>query len=169
LIGACGENTTAPTPIPEKPTITITSVEPAVGATVTSGRLFSISFTKQQARTTVVQVAIAFVRDDGAYSPPIACWREESTTIAPYSTSMHSAWGIVGDEWRGNILYEFAKGRRVNAVMLFRTGFDLPGVGCEPLSTQIDYARPPSPTEGAIFPANADQRVDVTLDWLIQP
>jgi len=139
-----------------------------VGATVTSGSLFSISFTKQQARTTVVQSAIAFVRDDGAYSPPIACARDESTTQAPYTISMHSAWGIMRAEWRGNTLYEFAKGRRVNAVMLFRTGFDLPGVGCEPLSTQIDWARPPSPTEGAVFPANADQRVDVVLDWFIQ-
>lgn len=167
---ACGENPTAPTPPPEKPTITITNVEPPVGATVRNGTLFTISYTKQQARATVVQSAFAFVTNDRAYSAPIACARDENPGgTAPYGISMHSVWGIVGAEWRGNILFEFAKGRRANAVMLFRTEAVTPGVGCAPLSTEIDWNNPPTDGTGAVYPANADQRIDVTLNWFIEP
>jgi hypothetical protein len=68
-------------------------------------------------------------------------------------------------------LYEFGKGHIVNLVMLLKV---VPGPtrppACGPLGTDIPgLNNSNNPTEGAIFPENADQRFDMTLNWFIQP
>jgi hypothetical protein len=170
LVGACG-NATDPTQ-PTKSDATLTH-EPTAGATLTIGSPFKVSYTLRQFTPVYTYYALSFVRDDGAFSPPLACGRTGAAgtsqgTGTGFVTGTLAA-GVVGADWKGNILYQFAQGHRVNAVMLLKDTFPAfapPGFGCDPLSTDMDPNRPP--TEGAVFPAAADQRVDVTLNWLIQ-
>jgi hypothetical protein len=144
----------------------LVSVDPAVGTTLASGSPFKVTFSVQwaQSDTSYMVAAVALVRDDGQYSPPLACHkigapRYSSQTMEAVAT------GIVGKDRGGNILYEFSKGHRVNALLLVKATPEREG--CAPISTL-----PPglsNPTEGTVFPENADQRVDATLNWFIQP
>jgi hypothetical protein len=123
--------------------------------------------------------AAAFVRDDGVYSPPIACggggssggaFAGQPVEVAGVLGPLPSGGGVRTDSQRfGNLLYQFARGRRINAVLLLKrmpaapTG---PASGCTPLGTAVPGFT--NVTEGTVFPENADQRVDMTLNWLIQ-
>ena len=73
-------------------------------------------------------------------------------------------------EIKGNMLYQFAKGHRVNALLLLKRVPAAPDgstPACAPLGAGgLDFTKP---TEGTVFPENADQRVDMTLNWFIQP
>jgi hypothetical protein len=69
-------------------------------------------------------------------------------------------------------VHEFGKGHRVNLVLLLKVVPDLalPLVGCGPLGTDVPgLNNSNNPTEGTVFPDNADQRVDLPLNWFIQP
>jgi hypothetical protein len=137
--------------------------------TLTRGTPFRIGFTVEYAQEAYTFYTVAFVRDDGAYSPPLTCGGGGSSGGA-FAGQPVEVSGTVGTEWKGNILYEFAKGRRVNAVLLLKrtpggppSG---PAQGCAPLGTGgLDPSRP---TEGTVFPDAADQRVDMSLNWFIQ-
>jgi hypothetical protein len=69
-------------------------------------------------------------------------------------------------------MIEFAKGHRVNALLLLLKRLPGPPTGpasdgCAPIGTVVPGYE--NPTVGTVFPENADLRVDMTLNWLIQP
>ena len=176
FVGACGGSATEPTRTTTTATVSI--VDPVAGTTLTIGSPFRLSFNVEYAQDAFTLYTAAFVRDDGVYSPPIACGGGGSSGGAFAGQPVEVA-GVLGplpsggvrtDSQRfGNLLYQFARGRRVNAVLLLKrlpaapTG---PAAGCAPLGTAVPGFT--NVTEGTVFPENADQRVDMTLNWLIQ-
>jgi hypothetical protein len=178
FVAACGGSATEPTRTTT--TATVSVVNPAAGVTLIRGTPFRIGFTLEYAQDAFTLYAVAFVRDDGVYSPPVACGGGGSSGGAFAGQPVEVA-GVVGplpsggsvrtdSERFGNVLYQFAKGRRVNsAVLLLKR---LPGPptgsasGCAPLGTAVPSFT--NVTDGTVFPEQADQRVDMTLNWLIQ-
>lgn len=146
---------------------TVSMVDPAAGTTLARGVPFKLSFAVQYAQNAFTFYTVAFVRDDGVYSPPLTCGGGGSSGGA-FADQTVDVSGIVGTDFNGNILYQFARGRRVNAVLLLkRIPSDQTGPGCAPLGTFVP--NPSNPTQGTVYPAVADQRVDMTLNWFIQP
>lgn len=180
FIGGCAGSNTEPTTTRTTTTARVNIPEPAASTTMTVGTPFKVSFAVQYAQDAFTFYTVAFVRDDGVYSPPLTCGGggssggafadqtvEVSGVLGPFSGS-----GSRTESQRiGNILYQFAKGRRVNALLLLKrlpeqpTG---PSTGCAPLGTAggDSYS---SVIVGTVFPEQADQRVDMTLNWFIQP
>jgi hypothetical protein len=163
---ACGGTGIEPTEI--NASARLTGIDPPMGTTLARGNPFRVSFVVQwsQSGPSYMLTTVAFVRDDGRYSPPLDC--DSLRVSGPGAGGLEAvAFGTVGEGRSGTILYEFAKGHRVNALLLFKS---LPSrerePGCAPLGTEIPGLS--NPTEGAVFPADADQRVDVVLDWFIQ-
>jgi hypothetical protein len=110
------------------------------------------------------------VSDDGRYSPPFIC--AGSRVGGGYAVEEQDLRGVVATDRVGHILHEFGKGHRVNLVLLLKVVPDLtlPLVGCGPLGTDVPgLNNSNNPTEGTVFPDNADQRVDLPLNWFIQP
>ena len=135
-------------PTPQDASAFVRIVEPMAGATLTVGTAFAIGYGMRSASVGTA-LAIAFVRDDGAYSPVIHC---HGLGFVPNAgPSVGAVEGIVGRNQPGTILYEFGRGHRVNAVMFLRSPFEVP------------------PTECPVSSANADQRVDITLNWFVEP
>jgi hypothetical protein len=166
--GACaGDRATEPTRTTTS--ARVSTVDPATGTTLTKGTPFKISFTVEYAQDAFTLYTVAFVRDDGRYSPPLTCGGGGSSGGA-FAGQTVDVSGIVGTDWKGNILYQFASGHRVNALLLLKR---LPGPPSGPASDCVPIGTggrdPGKPTEGAVFPENADQRVDMTLNWSIQP
>jgi hypothetical protein len=148
---------------------------------MTVGTPFKISFTVQYAQDAFTLYTVAFVRDDGLFSPPLTCGGggssggafadqtvEVSGVVGPFS----GGGGVRTESQRiGNILYQYAKGHRVNALLLLKrlpeqpTG---PSTGCAPLGTASSDGYG-SVIVGTVFPEQADQRVDMALNWFIQP
>jgi hypothetical protein len=176
LSGACGGTATEPTRTTTSARVSL--VDPVASTTLAIGTPFKISFTVEYAQDTFTLYSVAFVRDDGVYSPPFACGGGGSSGGAFAGDTVEVS-GVIGplpatgvrtDSQRfGNILYQFAKGHRVNAVLLLKR---LPGPpsgsqsGCEPIATSVPGFD--NPTVGTVFPAVADQRVDMSLNWFIQ-
>ena len=175
LISACGGGGTEPTL--RTSSATASTVDPVAGTTLAIGSPFRLSFNVEYAQDAFTLYTAAFIRDDGVFSPPVACgggssggaFAGQTVEVAGVLGPLPSG-GIRTDSQRfGNILYQFAKGRRVNAVLLLKrlpappTG---PAAGCAPLGTSVPGFT--NVTEGTVFPENADQRVDVSLNWLIQ-
>jgi hypothetical protein len=176
LISACSGGETQPTL--RTSSATVTTVDPVAGTTLAIGSPFRLSFTVEYAQDAFTLYTAAFIRDDGVFSPPVACGGGGSSGGAFAGQTVEVA-GVLGplpsggirtDSQRfGNILYQFAKGRRVNAVLLLKrlpappSG---PAAGCAPLGTSVPGFT--NVTVGTVFPENADQRVDMSLNWLIQ-
>jgi hypothetical protein len=178
LVTACGGGAETE-PTRTTTSATVSTVEPIAGTALPVGTAFRLGFTIEYAQDAFTLYTVAFVRDDGVFSPPVACGGggssggafagqplEVSGVLGPLPTSG----GVRTDSQRfGNILYQFAKGRRVNAVLLLKR---LPGpptgsaAGCVPLGTTVPGFT--NVTEGTVFPENADQRVNLTLNWFIQ-
>jgi hypothetical protein len=137
---------------------------------LTKGTPFKISFKVEYAQDTFTMFVVAFVREDGVYSPPFTCAGGGSSGGA-FSDDTAEISGVLGTDWKGNVLYEFAKGHRVNALLLLkRTSGPPTGPVTDDCAGIGTGGRDPSkPTEGTVFPANADQRVDMSLNWFIQP
>jgi len=168
----CGGIGTEPSPNPA--TATLIGLEPAAGSTLAGGTSFKISYKFEYALTPGSDLrvwAFAFVRDDGRYSPPIVCGASRAASTSGgggYTLQAKALPGVVGTDRIGRILYEFAKEHSVNLVLLLKV---LPGLvappGCGPLGTDVPGLS--NPTEGTVFPENADQRLNLTLNWFIQP
>ena len=164
---ACGGNGIEPTEI--NASARLTGIDPPIGTTLVRGNPFKVSFVVQWSHSgpSNMLTTVAFVRDDGRYSPPLDC--DSVGASGPGSAGLEAAAsGTVGEGRSGTILYEFAKGHRVNALLLFKS---LPSrerePGCAPLGTEIPGLS--NPTDGTVFPTNADQRMDTALNWFIQP
>ena len=176
FVGACtGNKTTEPTRTTT--TARVSTVEPVSGTLLAKGASFKISFAVEYAQDAITLYTVAFQRDDGVYSPPFACGGGGSSGGAFANQPVEVA-GVLGplptnvsvrtDSQRfGNMLYQFAKGRRVNALLLLKRVAAFPNTnGCDPLGTAVPGFE--NPTAGAVFPNQADQRVDMTLNWTIQ-
>ena len=177
--GGCAGSDTEPTRTTTSARVSV--VDPAAGNTLTRGTPFKISFTVEFAENAYTLYTIGFVRDDGVYSPPFTCAGAGSSGGAHLGAGQVEISGVVGPlpsgsgvrtdgEFKGNVLYQFAKGHRVNAVLLLKR-LPAPPSGpagdCVPIGAGgRDLTKP---TEGTLFPENADQRVDMTLNWFIQP
>ncbi len=176
--GGCAGSDTEPTRTTTSARVSI--VDPAAGNTLTRGTPFKISFTVEFAENAFTLYTIGFVRDDGVYSPPFACGGAGTSGGAHLGAGQVEVSGVVGplpvggggrteSERMGAILFEFAKGHRVNALLLLKRLPEPPSgpaAGCAPLGTFVPLF---NPTEGTVFPENADQRVDMPLNWFVQP
>ena len=175
--GACtgGNKTTEPTRTTT--TARVSAVDPVAGTVLAKGASFRISFTIEYAQDAMTMYTVAFLRDDGVYSPPFACggggssggaFAGQPVEVAGVLGPLPTGGGVRTDSQRfGNILYQFAKGRRVNALMLLKR---VPALGTTPGCTPLGTAVPgfENVTTGTVFPDQADQRVDITLNWTIQ-
>jgi hypothetical protein len=165
--GGCAGSETEPTRTTTTARVSI--VDPAAGTTMTVGTPFKISFTVEYAQEAFTLYTVAFVRDDGLYSPPLTCGGGGSSGGA-FAGQPVDVSGVVGADWKGNILYQFAKGHRVNAMLLLKRLPEQPnGPASDCVPIGAGGRDPSKPTEGTVFPEQADQRVDMPLNWLIQP
>jgi hypothetical protein len=174
--GACKGGVTEPTTKNSFGTVNVAN--PAASTTLTKGTSFQVPFTVTFAQNSFTLYTVAFVRDDGVYSPPFACAGAGSSGGAIVGPQAVEVSGVLGplptgglrteSQRFGNILYQFAKGHRVNAVLLLKRLPDANsmGPGCMPLGTAVPGFE--NVTEGTVFPAVADSRTDVTLNWFIQ-
>jgi len=175
--GGCAGSDTEPTSTRTTTSARVSIVDPVTGTTLTRGTAFKLSFTVEYAQDAFTLYTVAFVRDDGLYSPPLTCGGGGSSGGAFADQPVEIA-GVVGplsggvltESARiGNVLYQFAKGHRVNAMLLLKR---LPGPPTGPASDCVPIGSggrdPSKPTEGTVFPENADQRVNMSLDWFVQ-
>jgi hypothetical protein len=126
FVAACGGSASEPTRTTT--TATVSVVDPVAGTTLAIGAPFRLSFNVEYAQDAFTLYAAAFVRDDGVYSPPIACggggssggaFAGQPVEVAGVLGPLPSGGGVRTDSQRfGNLLYQFARGRRVNAVLL---------------------------------------------------
>lgn len=177
FMGACtGNKTTEPTRAETSARTSVT--DPVSGTTLAKGASFKISFTIDYAQDALTWYTVAFVRDDGVYSPPVACggggssggaFAGQPVEVAGVLGPLPTGGGVRTDSQRwGNVLYQFAKGRRVtSAVLLLKRIPSFPTTNsCEPLGTALpSFETVPT---GTVYPERADQRVDMPLNWTIQ-
>jgi hypothetical protein len=138
------------------PQARVLSFTPPAGSTVTLGTSYGLGwqFTSGP-RSYVLYVAIAYTRDDGAVSLAMECL---TLPGGPDGGEGSTEFGATLSDF--DMLYQFGRGRRVNAVIL---------LGRQPICAGGAQGGNFQRGVAAVDVAAADiQRVDIALNWLVQ-
>ena len=151
-----------PLDVVENSEVTSVSFSPEVGSRLAVGDPFNVEIDVATSTSSPTAIATAFLRDDGAYSQVLTCITSRGE-VGITGTGSGTP-GVLNEDFTGQFLYQFGKGREVDHVVLLATATAGQLSGCEPLSRGMTMG------EGAVRPENADiQRLETQLDWFIEP
>jgi hypothetical protein len=138
------------------PQARVLSFTPPAGSTVTLGTTYGLGWQLvSPPRSYVLYLATAYTRDDGAVSLAMEC-----STLPGGRDGGEGSTESGATLTESDMLYQFGRGRRVNAVIL---------LGRQPICAggahAVNFQRGVAPVDVA---AADIQRVDIPLNWLVQ-